>query len=210
MSWQPIKVMAHKGLWSRRRQGGMGLGYLLLLISLFTLVSSYMLKNSSALTGNAASAQYMAAASDLDRAATDLSVRMAQLRMTYGAGAAVRIENGQLVSPTAAFPPMTLPPMPASSALSGWAMSENNRLQLPVTGDLLPVATTTITNAVCAKFNATHIRADSPTLTSAGNVYGGTTYAVSNPGFNAGAPSALFCVENEAGGNALVLHAFMS
>lgn len=190
-------------------QRGMGLGYLLMIISLTTLVTGFVLKNSASLSSNAIDAKYMAAATDLDRAATDLTVRMAQLRMTYGAGVVARITNGQLVSPTSAFPPMSLPPLVASSALTAWALSENNRFQVPVTGDLLPVATLTTTNAVCAKFNATHIRAEAPTLATVVNGFGGTTYSVTNPGFNGGAPATLFCIEDGAGTAALLLMAFM-
>lgn len=195
-----------------RFQKGIGMGYLLMLIVLVTLVSSFMMKNSASLSGTATDAQYLTAANELDRAANELSVRMAQLRMTYGASIAVRITNGQFVSPTSAFPALSVPPLPASASMTSWRMSENDRLTVPVTGDSLSVALTDVTNPVCQKFNATHIRAVGPVLASAVNGFGGNTYSISNPGtFNGGSPATLFCVEGAgASGQGLLILGFMS
>lgn len=193
-------------------QRGVGLGYLLFMVAIAALVGNYMLNNSTSMSGIAIDSQSMAAANDLDRSANELSVRMAQLRMTYGGNVAVRITNGQLVSPTSAFPAMTIPPLPSSAAITGWAMSENNRLQVPVTGDLLLIATANVSSAICKKFNATHIRPDDPTITTAGNAYGGQTYTVSNtPAFNNGQPSTLFCAPGAgAGGAGLMVLGFLT
>lgn len=178
-----------------KKQQGIGLGYLMFFIATATLVSTFAMRNSDMLSTSALDAQYLASAHDLMRSSQEMAAKVSQLRLGFGGLTDFRIADGNIVSASNASATISAPNIPASAALSAWSLSENNRLNTPVSGEVLRVATIDVTQPVCTAFNRLNIRHEQPSLNSSTNGFGGLTYSISNAGFNNGQVSTLFCVQ---------------
>lgn len=140
--------------------------------------------------------QYEAQANaiDLQKSAEALRIKIASLRITYGA-IDPQIFSNQITSVSSLWSAMPMPANAASVAQTAWVMAANDRITIPVSGETMRVATIDVTARVCTALNALQIKSEDPTMTTAVNGFGGTTFSISNTGFNAGMPADLFCVQ---------------